>query len=106
MDSIFHPTSTDSSYVSLWVTLLDNYMHECHFLGDDWTRFRKAVEGTSESKRASLVRQFIEKNIADKFVSTFGSGDVSFADLIPEESIDAFCDVLTTRLDPESLRYV
>ena len=106
MDSIFHPVSTNSSYVSLWVTLLDNYMHECHFLGDDWTRFRKAVSGASADKRESLVRQFIEKNIADKFVSTFGSGDVKFSDIIPSESLDAFCSVLTTRLDPESLRYV
>lgn len=94
------------NYTTLWVTALDNYMHECRAVGDDWVRLRRALESKSESKKKSLIRQFLDKNVAEPFVRTFGTGAFSADQLIPTESLDALADILVTRLDPEELRYV
>ena len=94
------------NYVTLWVTTLDNYMHECRHVGDDWIRFRRAVEGKSEDKRNSLIRQFVEKNVAEPFILAYGSGERSASDIIPTASLDAFSEILATRLDPGTLQYV
>lgn len=106
MDSVFRPSTSDDRYVTYWTALLDNYMHEYHIIGDEWLRLRNNVESSSADKRKSAIRQFVVKNVADKFISTYGSGAVSATDIIPSESIDSFVDVLVERLSPESLRYV
>jgi len=106
MSSIFNPISPNARYVSLWVTLLDNYMHEFQTVADDWAHFRRALTKYSMDKKESLVKQFIEKNVAEKFVSIYGSGEVSASDIVPRESIESFCEIIMTRLDPETLQYV
>lgn len=106
MDSVFLPSSKDDQYVTFWVSLLDNYMHEYHVLGDEWMDFRKAAERYAADKQERLVRQFVQKNVADTFISRFGSGSVSAEEIIPKESIDAFSSVLMDRLSSRTLRYV
>lgn len=106
MSSVFNPISPNARYVSLWISLLDNYMHEFQTVADDWAHFRQALVKYSKEKKESLVKQFIEKNVAEKFVSLYGSGEVHAYDIVPRESIDSFCEIIMTRLDPETLQYV
>jgi hypothetical protein len=81
-------------------------MHEYSRIADDWVQFRRALSKYSEGKKATLIRQFVERNVAEKFISVYGSGDVSATEIIPKESLDGFCEILVDRLDPETLQYV